>query len=281
MINEVGGPDVSFEEAQKLYSTYLPLNPDQMLYNDLVAILGEDRVAQYKGKSVREIYNEIMMQKYPNEYAIKASFINKVLLRGKSHVSIFELNVGSSRVDLCKINGTSIAYEIKTDLDNFNRLDKQLNDYLQVFEEVYVICSNSRVDKVKVIVPEEVGIYVYTIRNGKYVFRKEQVAQVSNRRNPIRQLELFTKKELLNRFGNKIPEEIRDSKEQMREYILSNILPDKINSELKKCLKNRYERQWCFLRDNHERILEIDYQWFFKMPVEPEIIYNVQKSSAN
>lgn len=102
-----------------------------------------------------------MMQKYLNENAIKSSFINKVLLRGKSHVSIFELNVGSSRVYSCKINGTSIAYEIKTDLDNFNRLDKQLNDYLQAFEEVYVICSNNRVNKVKAIILEEVGIYAY------------------------------------------------------------------------------------------------------------------------
>ena len=66
-------------------------------------------------------------------------------MKGKSHVTIFELPVGSSRADLCKINGTSVAYEIKTDLDNFNRLEKQIEDleddisYFVVFIVVKVL----------------------------------------------------------------------------------------------------------------------------------------------
>lgn len=115
MERKEGELEVSFEEAQRLCSTYLTLSTNQMLYNDLVDIVGEEKLKQYREKSVREIYNDIIMHNYPNENAIKSSFINKVLLRGRSHVSIFELNVGRSRADLCKINGTSIAYEIKTD----------------------------------------------------------------------------------------------------------------------------------------------------------------------
>ena len=274
MKRKEGELEVSFEEAQKLCATYLTLNTNQMLYNDLVAILGEEKIAQFKQKSVREIYNEIIMRKYPNEYAIKSSFINKVLLRGKSHVSIFELNVGRSRADLCKINGTSIAYEIKTDLDNFNRLKKQLNDYLQVFEQVYVICSANRLEKIKTLIPKQVGIYVYTCKNGEYVYRREQEALISiERLCPRKQLEIFTKQELFRSFEENLSMDIRESKELMREYILKTVSPCKINSKLKKCLKNRYNKQWTFLRDNHQQILDIDYQWFFKMNVAPSIIY--------
>ena len=63
-------------------------------------------------ENIHKIYNRIILNYYPNEICIKSSFIKQILMNGKKHVTIFELPVGSSRADLCKINGESIAYEI-------------------------------------------------------------------------------------------------------------------------------------------------------------------------
>lgn len=95
---------------------------------------------------------------YPNEATIKANFIDKVLFPlNPANISIFELPIGNSRVDMCKVNGHSAAYEIKTDLDTFDRLEGQLSDYFDVFETVYVVTSEKRWQELPSYVPMPAG----------------------------------------------------------------------------------------------------------------------------
>lgn len=266
-----------FYACQQLYNLYNPLQQTKELYYNLINILQKYSIdtSTITIYNTRDIFNTLILKYYHNEITIKSSFINNVLLKNNNHITIFELNSGKSRVDLCKFNGHSIAYEIKTDLDNFNRLKKQLNDYLKIFEKVFVICSVNNVENIKNNIPNECGIYSYRISNtGKYIFKKEKNAITSSNIDPKSQLSLFTKLELNKLFNLKTKNTKMDSINE----ILNKYTVSKINKVFKQNFKNKYKKNWEFLSSNHEEILEIDYQWFFKNNITPSVIYG---NSAN
>ncbi|WP_455819601.1 sce7726 family protein [Clostridium butyricum] len=205
---------------------------------------------------------------------MKSNFINNVLLKSNNHVTIFELNLSSSRVDLCKINGKSVAFEIKTDLDNFLRLKKQLNDYSKIFEEVYVICSKANLKNIFNLIPIHCGVYSYYINSdGIYTFKKEKKALYSKALNNAYQLNLFSKKDLIKNFKKC---NNNSTKPLIIDEILLNYSYKYINSIFKKLLKSKYKAKWNFLKENHDKIYEIDYQWFFKNNINPNIVYQQQ-----
>lgn len=262
--------DITFDDAQKLYSLYNPLLTNDDLDNRIASIIGEKVNFRSYKTSPRKICNDIILKYYPNETVIKSSFINKILLRRGSHVSIFEFSVGNSRVDLCKINGVSIAYEIKTDLDNLQRLSKQLTDYMQVFDKVYLICSEHKIDNANIQIPNNCGIYTYKQnKSGTYSFNLFREAKLSNVISPLKQLKILTKQELYKNFHH----EANISKDELILYIASEYSNDYINRLFKKILKNKYMKQWFFLKSHHDEIYDIDYQWFFKYTINPELIY--------
>lgn len=75
-----------------------------------------------------------------------------------------EFRVGSSRLDLAIFNGTSTAYEIKSDWDSLYRLKGQVADYQKVFENVYVVTSDRYSGAVMYDLPSEVGVLGLTDR---------------------------------------------------------------------------------------------------------------------
>lgn len=261
----------TFKDAQQLYLQYSTIENISTLYNILHEYIDSSFLSTMVGKNIHEIYNKIILKYYPNEICIKSSFIKNILVNGKKHVTIFELPVASSRADLCKINGKSIAYEIKTDLDNFSRLNKQIDDYFKVFDEVYLICSASNVNNVCTLLPKECGIYTYTQnKRGNYKFQLFRNAVVNTKINSIDQLELLQKKELLCNF--KIDNSLH-TRSEIVNYILNNYTSELINRKFKESLKFRFKKQWNFLKENYSDICEIDYQWFYKNQIDPSRIY--------
>ncbi len=98
---------------------------------------------------IQYIYGELQQQ-YQNEYIYKNTFINELLIEKygvKDTVAINEFRVGSSIADIVLFNGTSKAFEIKTELDSSKRLDGQLTDYTKIFRECYIITHESLCDK--------------------------------------------------------------------------------------------------------------------------------------
>lgn len=263
--------DIYFNFARRLFSTYNILKIPSELSDDLIALSDEYNLSFSNNKNVRYLYNDIINKYYHNEITIKSNFINNILLKSKNHITIFEFNLGNSRADLCKINGKSIAFEIKTDLDNFSRLEKQIYDYSEVFEEVYVICSNANLNNILKILPNYCGIYSYSIlKDGYYKFKKERNSLPSNNINSLKQLSLLSKNELKTNF-NKL--EDFDDKETIISLINDTYSYKYINSTFKKIIKTRYKLKWEFLKENKNEIYEIDYQWFFKNNINPKLIY--------
>lgn len=261
----------TFKIAQTLFSSYSTLKLNNILENNLADTLDATILNTYQNQNAREIYNEIILKYYPNELSVKANFINQILFKSNNHVTIFELPIGGSRIDLCKLNGSSIAYEIKTDLDNLSRLNKQLNDYLEIFEKVFVICSSNKLTEIEKQIIPTCGIYTYTIsKNGNYKFELYKHANFSKNLNSKKQLDILRKQELIKNFTTNS----LTLREDISLLILKEYSQKQINEIFKKVIKTRYKNQWDFLKNNRSLIYEIDYQWFFKNNINPSIIYD-------
>lgn len=108
---------------------------------------------------------------YRNEYVYKNAIVNKILL-GKYSLNtssiLTEFRIGERKADVVILNGTSIAYEIKTEYDSLDRLQDQLSAYVRTFDMTNVITSNSQLSSLEKILPDEIGLLEltnnYTIR---------------------------------------------------------------------------------------------------------------------
>lgn len=115
-----------------------------------------------------EIY-QILSKKYRNEYFYKNTLLTKILLHRHSintTVALTQIPIGKSKADFVLINGKAVVYEIKSELDNFNRLISQLSDYFKAFSHVCVVCSEREFDNLHAkLNGTRVGIYCLTKRN--------------------------------------------------------------------------------------------------------------------
>ncbi len=258
---------LTITEIQQLSKEYSPLKSERSLLDILYNI---NSAAYYtlNKTSVRDFITTTLYRNYPNEASLKSAFIDKKLARLGTSISIFEFPIGNSRVDLCSINGSSHAYEIKTDLDNFKRLDKQLSDYMRVFEYTYVICSNNKLHETTQTISPDVGIIYYYHKNCNYFFHTYRKPQKSSSISPYVQLNALSTRELRNIKNNHHFDETADF-----EILVDRLGAQQINKEFKNAIKNRYQYQWFFLKKYKDEISNIDYQFFFKNCIEPSNVY--------
>jgi hypothetical protein len=114
---------------------------------------------------ISEIYH-YMKNNYRNEYIYKNTLLNSLLFYSKKHsidntIALTEIPVSRSKADFILINGKAEVYEIKTELDNFDRLESQIHDYYKAFDLVNIVTSPDKCDVLKnILSTSKVGIYV-------------------------------------------------------------------------------------------------------------------------
>jgi hypothetical protein len=99
--------------------------------------------------------------RYRSEYVYKSELANRIVFgRHSPRTTAFhvELPVGRSIVDVAVFNGTSTAYEVKTEYDTKRRLETQTRDYLQAFDRVFVVTHPSFAKEYAELVDESVGV---------------------------------------------------------------------------------------------------------------------------
>lgn len=109
-----------------------------------------------------------LSEHYRSEYFFKNYLVLRRLLghhSPRTATMLTEFRVGKSKADCVIINGRSTCYEIKTEFDSLNRLGAQLQDYMRLFDEVYVVCSERNVRSVLEEAPETVGVLVLGRKN--------------------------------------------------------------------------------------------------------------------
>ena len=120
---------------------------------------------------ISEIYCELK-NNYRNEYFYKNTLLNKLLLGVHSintTTALTEVAIAKSKADFVLINGKAVVYEIKTELDNLERLSSQIDDYYKAFDHVAVVTFEKnlvQLQKVLDNIDKPVGIYVLR-KNGK------------------------------------------------------------------------------------------------------------------
>ena len=135
------------------------------------------------GEIIHKLYSQ-MSKCYRNEYFYQNTLLNTLLL-GKHSVrtttALSQVTVGKAVADFILINGKAVVYEIKSDLDSFDRLESQIEAYYHAFDHVCVVAPESSFSKLNTMFSNSpVGIYVLTKRNTMSAkFRKEPVADAS------------------------------------------------------------------------------------------------------
>lgn len=123
------------------------------------------------------IFNSLLLN-YRNEYLYKNLIINEILFKRynlSTTTVLNEFRINKSIADLVLINGTSRVYEIKTELDNDNRLLSQIDDYKKVFKEIYLVTYHSLADKYWEIIGKDIGLIVLTDNFTLHTIREAEI----------------------------------------------------------------------------------------------------------
>lgn len=247
---------VSPDTAASLARSYHVLQNKPVLMKLLEDAIGID-VKDWSKVAMHKAINDIILSKYEGEARIKSMLVDH--FKAENVVAAFEIKTPSSRLDFLRVNGHTISYEIKSEVDSLQKLDKQIKDYSRLFDYNYVVIDRKHLEKVMEIIPKHYGIYV----SGRNKMVREKPASNCNELNGELQLLLFTKKELRKFFDGCTD----------REEIIQHQTASGINDTFKEMLKARYRKRWHFLREPQENIFPVDYQYFFYHNLEPEVVY--------
>lgn len=129
------------------------------------------------GAVISSIYS-ILSSQYRNEYFYKNTLLNNLIIKKHKLYTtkvLTELPINKSIADFVTLNGKAIAYEIKTELDNLDRIEAQVKDYYKCFPYVCIVTCESHLAKVKELFANtNVGIYWFSKRNSIKVEQEPQ-----------------------------------------------------------------------------------------------------------
>lgn len=223
-----------------------------------------------------EFINRLILKYYACERVIKYHFI-KHLKDALHDIVAFEMSIGDSRIDICRINGKLCAYEIKTEYDNYDRLETQMKDYFSAFERVYIIVPIQNADAVQEHIPLQCGIITYRFdENDNMIFAYKRSAQdnkcdISFCLNSLSGSDLARIIKLLKMKPCK-------TKNENLDLLLTVSREKNIWSLYKHFLKDKYKEQWTYLRNNFDKILPIDCQSFFASKMNPDLLYEKERN---
>jgi vacuolar-type H+-ATPase subunit I/STV1 len=129
---------------------------------------------------IKSLYKALQNQ-YRCEYVYKNNiFLDIIKEHGlKDTLTLNEFRVGASKADLVMLNGMVRIFEIKTELDDFSKLSKQLNDYQKFADGVSIVTDERNAEKLKIEYADtNIGIIVLDAKN-KLQTIKEAVSNTS------------------------------------------------------------------------------------------------------
>lgn len=249
---------ISRDQIRYLAKNYNTLEYSQVLRSLLRTVFNDIDFSCYSKIMLHQHLNDSLITNYAGEVALKYQLFRRAAR--KNLVAAFEIKVQNSRVDFLTLNGVSASFEIKSELDNLDKLINQANNYVKVFEYNYAVIDSRHKKNALKMLPQSYGILCFNGDNRII----ERNASPNTNIDPNAQLNMLTKKELCAAFdGFNSPSEIKN-----------RFTDDTINSRFKETLKSRYRNRWSFLVQHRDDILPIDLQFFFNRNIEPSLIYN-------
>lgn len=171
-----------------------------------------------------------------DEYVYKAAITQKLLLGRhslKTATSIYEARAGSCKADLVVLNGTSTAYEIKSERDSLMRLSNQIENYRKVFATVNVVCSPTHASQVLELVPPDVGVMVLSRR---FTLQTQKAATITPERtsalailNTLRTPEAVS---ILENLSVEVPTVPNTQRRSMLEDLFADLDPASVHDQM-------------------------------------------------
>ncbi len=186
---------------------------------------------------------KILEQHYPNEYIFKNSFLNEWLLQelGKTNSKVFnEFRVGNAIADLVMFNGHSKVFEIKSELDSDNRLELQLENYHQAFNQVFIIVPDSKLSTY-LKYNENVGIITFSnLRGNKFELVRDAVLDMQVNPEVIMNiLRTAEYKSLVQSYYGMLPKMTSFNQYDLCKRLIKEIPVDKLNNLFIQLMKRR------------------------------------------
>jgi len=116
-------------------------------------------------RTLLETVYDLLQRHYRCEYIYKNSIARKILVgrhRLAGATMATELRCDSSKADFVILNGTSTVYEIKTELDNLDRLPSQIQAYRKMFDRIFVVAHGGLADGLVRTLDSDVGVLSMT-----------------------------------------------------------------------------------------------------------------------
>lgn len=158
-------------------SRYLPQLFGRTILSELAAtgrsrtfsyILAQAKYAGTAAARLWDVYEDVyahLMRHYRCEYVYKNSLARRLVFERHSLATatlLAEFRVGTRKADVVVLNGTSSVYEIKTHLDNLDRLPAQIQAYRTVLDRIYVVTNETMATKVAAALDGDIGVIVLT-----------------------------------------------------------------------------------------------------------------------
>lgn len=123
-----------------------------------------------------------LQKDYRCEYIYKNNLLIDILKKNglNETLTLNELKIGSSKADLVLLNGSIRIFEIKTELDDFSKLSKQIDDYQKFADKVYIVTDEKHAQKIKIEYADtKIGILILDKKN-KLIVEKEALNNTEN-----------------------------------------------------------------------------------------------------
>ena len=214
---------------------------------EAIAVIPPHHSLIFSDKGLQSLINLIykfMKKEYRNQYYYKNTILNRLLLGVHSintTTALTEIPISTSKADFVLINGKAVVYEIKTELDNLERLESQINNYYKAFNHVCVLtCDEYASILLEKLANTKVGIYVLTERD--YIRRlkePEKFDDLLNQEEIFRVLNKPEFEEIIKQYYGKLPTATQVKYYSKCKELFSEIPLQKAYSLFLKQLKSR------------------------------------------
>ncbi|WP_199616957.1 sce7726 family protein [Paenibacillus alkalitolerans] len=216
-------------------------------YSDVFATAIRRYVVDSSGKDNKQLLSElytVLKKEYRNEYYYKNTILNKLLLgvhKPTTTTALTEISIGKSKADFVLINGRAVVYEIKTELDNLDRLDTQISNYFNAFTRVSVLASEEYVDTLeKRLGNSPVGICILTKRGN--ISEKKEPQEYTDKLNKDTMFRILRKSEyeeiIIKHFGM-LPDVSQFEYYRVCKRLFCEIKTDEVYTDFISILKKR------------------------------------------
>src|SRR5574344_215957 len=204
--------------------------------------LYEDEILSYHKKRLsKKITSNTFVS---NEEDLKMEVYKMLLKQDKEAIIIPEYSINNSRADYVSFKKDTIdttIIEIKSSLDNFSRLEKQIKDYYTIANKIYLAIDielYNKLKKTKIIIQNYIGIFIFDNNKKQKLYKLNEAIYIKhdNDFQFIKSLSYTDIVEAFNGFKFSSKLSFDDKKKYMNNFIDKNIL----NNFAYKIVCNRY-----------------------------------------